>query len=270
MTLIPEVRAEVHAAARRRASPAATGPSSRNRWRPTTGSLTVVASVLVVIAVVAVILLHTYPTHDKTASTVPAPRPAASSVNATLRSFDQILGVLRRPQRASDLDSPLLREPSKGSSGGLRPIRNDARRATITRSGQGVFIIPVRFGGSSGPVGHLRQLVGSAGVLLEGDGGESVFTVKEIESGQASFSAYSALPSQPTSPGPHQMFVLVPDGVSRVVVSGRGTSASRHISARVHGNVATFYTRHTIYPPRRMRWYTASGKIVHIPDHTAR
>ncbi len=228
------------------------------------------ASVVVVIGVVAVILLHTYRTHNKPASTVPAPGPAASSVNGSLRSFDQILGVLRRPQTASDLDSPLLREPSKGSGGGLRLFRNDARRATITRSGQGVFVIPVRLGGSSGPVGHLRRLVGSAGVLLEGDGGESVFTVKEIEGGRASFSAYSALPSQPTSPGPHQMFVLVPDGVARVVVTSRGTSASSRLSARVHGNVAVFYTRHTIYPPHRMRWYTASGKIVRLPDHATR
>jgi anti-sigma-K factor RskA len=60
MTLIPEVRVEIHATARRRASATAAGHSARNRWRSTIGSLTVAASVLVVAGVVAVILLHAY------------------------------------------------------------------------------------------------------------------------------------------------------------------------------------------------------------------
>ena len=60
MTLIPEVRAEIHATARRRASATAARRSPRNRWGPTIGSLTVAASVLVVAGVVAVILLHAY------------------------------------------------------------------------------------------------------------------------------------------------------------------------------------------------------------------
>jgi hypothetical protein len=38
MTLIPEVRAEIHATARGRASATAAGHSARNRWRPTIGS----------------------------------------------------------------------------------------------------------------------------------------------------------------------------------------------------------------------------------------
>jgi hypothetical protein len=78
---------------------------------------------------------------------------------------------------------------------------------------------------------------------------------KAIESGRASFSAYSHFPSQPANPDAHQMFLLVPDGVARVVVFGRGKSARRRLSATVHGNVAIFYTAQNIYPPRHMHWY---------------
>jgi hypothetical protein len=172
-----------------------------------------------------------------------------------MQRFRRILGVLRRPQTAADLKSPLLSVPTRPGSPGGQLIRADARRATTARGGQGVYVIPLDTRGS--PPQARR---GAAAVMLEGGGGGSIFTVAQIESGQANFGSYSAFPGRPRSPGPHQMFVLVPDGVARVTVKGRGVTAGEQFAAPVHGNVAIFYSAHAIYPPRQMRWYTATGK----------
>jgi hypothetical protein len=89
MTLIPEVRAEIHDVARRRASLTAAGRSTRNRWRPTVGSLAVTASVVVVVGVVAVILLHAYRNNIGTSGSQHGGTPPQGWVRLDGQAMDQ-------------------------------------------------------------------------------------------------------------------------------------------------------------------------------------
>jgi hypothetical protein len=182
-------------------------------------------------------------------SSTTAPR-RVDTYPSSAAGFVQLLGVLRRPQTAADRTSPLLRN---ASNSGLTLVRADVRRATTTRGGEDVFVI----------VAHEKQRAGQAAatrVLLEVGAGFDPFSVADVESGRASFSAGR-------SPASEQTFVLVPDGVARVVFAGGGPADQTPVSADVHGNVAVFDTTELADSPRNMRWYSATDKAIPIHDH---
>jgi hypothetical protein len=180
---------------------------------------------------------------------------------AGLAPLTGILNSLRRPQTAADRTSPLLTNGANLRSGVGDFIVRAARRATVGPGHKPVFLLPVRTDSR-----FRRESHASVVVELEADGGESPFTAAEIEDGRASFGSYSHLPGESPSAKPHQLTVLVPDGVARVLVDGRGAESGRTFRARVHGNVAIFETEHAIYPPSHMRWYTDNGYRIPIPD----
>lgn len=170
------------------------------------------------------------------------PTPAWS---ASTRALVGELAILRRPQRASDLDSALLHGPLL-----LRadPVTSLMRRAT-SASGQHVYLVPVQPAGSGSR---------NAGLAVFGIGGGSCCgTAASIQSGGA-FSS---------SGPPNRVLLVVPDGVARVKVTLRTGPDQRkppRVSAKVRDNVVVFRAPFAVetLSGDPMSWYGPTGHLI--------
>jgi hypothetical protein len=270
MTLLPEIRDEIRAAARQRAGHPVAVDGSAKPWRPSLGSLGAIAvSVIAVGVVLAVILLdaHHAPTNP------PGGASGAGTNYASQRA--QLLehfAVLRRPQTSADRRS--LQSPGDGgllpgeltlpfvacqnaqstpAFCGLRLDRQLVRTINLPRSGYRAAVIPVKstrtsafaqrgldvalafrgpgvFIAESSGVGVRQALPGVSQILAHG-----LFASSDVQTSHH-------IPSGVTLAA-----ILVPDGVARVSLDSISLTAPRTgrriaqipaATATVHDNIA--------------------------------
>lgn len=247
MTLLPEYRAQLYDAAERRAR----RPVIRvaRSWPLVVSTAVVVGLVVAAVAV----LSHRQPSNP----------PAHSGPASVARQLEDVLGVFRRPQTRADLQAPMpgfLRISSNPGCRGANSarwvctqqvVRPLIRSVAVPGSGYTVGLFPVtaRPPASAGPIilGVAATLHGPGIVLSATDpprfgGASAPGGLAEIRKEGLILSAY-------VSDGINRGAILVPDGVSRVVVgpvhlldttvTSRFTPTSG-ASAVVHDNVALF------------------------------
>jgi hypothetical protein len=277
---------ELVAAARRRAGGAVPSvPRAMTaRWSLGAVVAAAIAGSSVLLALGAVILLggHARPT----------PVPAAAA--ASRRQLIDILGVLRRPQTAADLDPTLLRElrrpgPALALIGGAPDIPL-IRLAGVTPWGQKIFVVPLkpptaqsvartlrRFPHFPRSLAHLMLSHRPAGetVELSAGGGGGPETAAQIEASGAALLEGAPGGAPKRDPGlqaPARGFVLVPDGVSKVALllprqEIPGDPAYAHpltVEIPIHDNVGWFEVNRYIDAVgfEHMVWDGPSGHIV--------
>lgn len=119
MTLVPEIRDQIHATAQRRVRSAGPARRSARPWRRMVGSLMIAASVLVVAGVLAVILLDVHHLTNGTGQTADqpasAPPPAWGKLNANASASRRAAG------RRLPAPAPPRRLPVKSRRPGTGP-----------------------------------------------------------------------------------------------------------------------------------------------------
>ncbi|MGA9858442.1 MAG: hypothetical protein WBQ18_11315 [Solirubrobacteraceae bacterium] len=215
----------------------------------------------------------------------PATPPPSAAVpgrrSATLQSE---LSVLRRPQRASDLNSGqlrgYLREPQPPFFNQGPVIRHLVRRAVAAPWGGWIYLIPLKppsvqslmRGQPPMSRGEAERLTRRAapGVAEEEQGGASVCcsTAAQIAArGELSVSG-GQLPGRRTY---SHVVLIVPDGVSTVrftlmpgggVSSGTPSAALIIVTARVHANVALVQLNRPCCTRVAYTWYAPNGHVI--------
>jgi hypothetical protein len=168
MTLVPEIRDQLHATAQRRVKSAGPAGGPARRWRGLIGSLAIPASVLVVASVLAVVLLDVHHlTHGaRQTAGQPASAPPPGWGKLTLAANDRVhqQDAACRPQRlpgasalrhdapGQDLSSVLgvLHRPAPASQ---RVSERALRRLPVGRInevGRGIYLRYVRHGRRNG------------------------------------------------------------------------------------------------------------------------
>jgi hypothetical protein len=287
MTLLPQVRDQLDAAAYRKVETTERTRGFTVRWdvasigRRTRSVMHVVAMALLVscslaIVVGAVVLLHGN-----------RPRPAANATGSasqaaagpTAQPLVRTLGVLRRAQTRTDRDPGLLRifDGHRSFTAAVgSPVVSLIRLATVTPWGSKVFLVPLKPLTARAiaklPVElrapALRTLrrqgnVDSLAVFELGrapGGGVCCATATQIEKVGDNFWGY----------GPTRALLVVPDGVSRVtlmlprpVPGGRADQSPRTVTATVHSNVVAFEIHRAVNDPfSNMTWYGPTGEVV--------
>jgi hypothetical protein len=276
MTLLPQVRDQLDAAAHRRVE---TGVASI--WRRTRSVMPAVGTMLLVscslaIALGAVVLLHGHDTKPQAKTGGSGPHVVAPG--ATAEPLLKTLGVLRRAQNKADLDPALLRLLDGRSA--FRAVGTPEisliRLATVTPWGSKVFLVPLKPLTPRaiarlpvelrGPASRTLRRQGKAEALAELEvggppgGGVCCSTATEIKRIGVSFWA--------GGPGsaPMRGVLVVPDGVSDVTLvlsAVRPRGRADKLTATVHNNVAAFEIHGGVNNPfRDMTWYGPAGQVV--------
>jgi hypothetical protein len=253
MSYLPELRDSLVRAAERRSEPV----RPRHWLQVGVRTLAAAASVAVVVVVAAILLVV-----GRQGSGMPTARRVLSDHQ---RLFD-MLGALRRPQTAPDrafreLVTPL---PRNTAGSDIEPYWSQVRLATITPWGAKVFLVPLRPRGQSAAPHPL-----ALATWVQGIGWDDYSFQGEIAAGEDwGPGATARLPGGKTV---SRFFEVVPDGVAKVVFynlrrlpqpSSASPRFSGHVTAIVHGNVATFEDRlggaHLVFA----RWYAADGHLI--------
>lgn len=168
MTLVPEIRDQIHATARRRIRSAGLARQSARAWRRVAGSVMLAASVLVVAGVLAVILhdAHhlTNPTSPAGGQPASAPPPGWGKLNAKARARVEQHDAACRPQRLTgaspfrhdapgkDLTTVLgwLRRPAPASQRVSARALLRPPRGQLPESARGIYLPYVRHGERNG------------------------------------------------------------------------------------------------------------------------
>lgn len=160
MTLVPEIRDQIHATARRRIRSA--GPARRpaRPWRRVAGSLMLAASMLVVAGVLAVILHDAHHLGNGAEQPASTPPPGWGQLNAKASALVEQQDPACRPQRltgaspfrqgapGADLTSVLgvLRRPApEGQRVSARALRRPPR-GQLDQVARGIYLRYVRHG----------------------------------------------------------------------------------------------------------------------------
>jgi hypothetical protein len=290
MSLLPEIREELYAAAGRQTRGTERSPR-RHRWRDSISTALVLAGVVVVVVGVGAVLLsvHHGPSQssDRTAVSSPAEQPLL-----------RILAVLRRRQTKADLPSALVRvlkrktpfPPFWDGSPDLRGVR----LAAVTPAGEEVFLVPYRPPSAAAiaagiphilPANRSRfaarlraraaqgdslaiQLMyhgrpGSSGVPVDGlvrrHGGASATAATIEQHGTATWGGFYH---------GHQteVVLVVPNGVAKVtlaVPNPTGSAALTTVTGRVHNNVLSVLVPGAQEDPiQKMIWYGPTGQVL--------
>jgi hypothetical protein len=282
MSLLPEIRQELYAAAERQVEGREAAPR-RQRWRDSISMAVAVALVVVVVGGVAAVLLSV---HRGTGANAVEGHGGASTEQPLLR----ILGVLRRPQTKADLPPALVSLLKRGSR--FRPVwlgipdLRGVRLAAVTPAGEQVFLVPYRppspaaiataiahaFPGSRSRWATLvrRQVRAQfphgdrlAIQLMShgrpGSGGSA--TAATIKRGGVTTWGGFYAPRHST-----EVIVVVPDGVAKVVLAvptAKGRAILATVTGRVHNNVlAVLVPGAQEAPIHNMAWYAPSGEVI--------
>jgi hypothetical protein len=239
MTLLPEYRAQLYAAAGRRA---------HRRFRTITSGWPVAASAAlaagVLVAAVAV-LSHRQPPRSSAPS-----GPAASA-----RALVDMLGVLRRPQSEADrrtwvpgffrtFASPGCGKANTRYQCTLRLDRPLIRQVTVPGSGYRIGLLPYT---SAGKIAGVAVTLRGPGINYLAGGPWSDATT--IPAGFSALRTRGLMLSGYVSAGVNRGAIVVPDGVARVVIGPirlldrsvmTQVTPKAGVTATVHDNVALF------------------------------
>jgi hypothetical protein len=182
VTLVPEIRDQIHATAQRRVRSAAPTRRPARPWRRMAGSLTLAASVLVVAGVFAVILHVAHHLTNGIGQTVGqpaiAPPPAWGKLNAKALAHVQQQDVACRPQRLSGASSFRHDAPGQDLTSVLGVLRRPAPvgqrvsahallrppRGRLDQFARGIYLRYVRHGQRNGityyfiPAANVNQI----------------------------------------------------------------------------------------------------------------
>ena len=252
--------------------------SLRPSRRPRSGTIALLASILVTIVVAGGVLLLVPRHHgaDRTATTTGTP------TNQTNQQLTHILGVLRRPQTA--LDRKTLRQSGLSARGVLPFLGGgtidaaSARLAATTPWGSRVLLVSTNPPTAKDSAAVRRRFPNMpmsmrerSGLILWVDhGGGCCGTASSIDqAGDLSFrGAGRAFAGGSTA---ERVYVVVPDGVAKVAFYSppqsvpAGGPTYRHgltITVPVHGNVAAVQWNRECCNPPLMTWYGADGQVI--------
>lgn len=235
--------------------------------RPAIGGLMMAISAVTTVAIVvlALVLLG----HNRSPSTT---RPNAPPAPSSTKPLLDMLRVLRRPQTKADLDlgpelSSYLGKPLS-VWGSADPSL--VRLAAVTRMAGELFLIPVlpptRRAIAKFPAplrARARELehegngatLGVFGSAAGGYGG-CCLTSAQIEAGDGWLTGGRG--------GLNYLFIVVPDGVSKVAVRPPAASRNDLPAARtsVRNNLVVFIFSRPLENPGEITWYGPSGKII--------
>ena len=270
------VAADEHDGSQEPRGPWQPGPRPARRRRSLGAFAAVVLSgVAVLVAFGALVSLRGRPS--------PLPRrPAVSAAPSSRQQLIDILGVLRRPQVASDVPRALLSEVAQAPLLSLQggPDMPLVRYATTTPWGEKIYFIPIKpvtpaqikrvARDRHWPASSLTIRRGRPETLLvmSTDGGGGAGDAGSIEAGQGIGTSGGA------DIRGTRVTIVVPDGVARVqLVLPRqpdpqqyGASIYSHslsVTAPVHDNVvAVQIDRNMPEGPFPMIWYDAHGHVI--------
>ncbi len=290
MSLLPEIREELYAAADRQVSGAQRSPR-RHPWRDSISAALVLAVVVVVVLGVGAVLLSVHhgrsQSSGRTAVSTPAEQPLL-----------RILAVLRRPQTKADLPPALVRVLKRNTPfppfWDGSPDLHGVRLAAVTPGGEKVFLVPYRPPSDAAiaagiphipPANRSRfaatlraraaqgdrlaiELMyhgrpGSSGAPVDGlvrrHSGGSVTAATIEQRGTATWGGFYH--GHKT-----EVVLVVPDGVAKVtlvVPNPPGSAVLTTVTGRVHDNVLSVLVPGAQHDPfQRMTWYSATGKVL--------
>ncbi len=290
MSLLPEIREELYAAADRQMRGIERAPR-RQRWRDSISTALVLTGVVVAVVGVGAVLLTVH--HGRSQS---ANQSAASQ--AAEQRLRRILGILRRPQTKADLPPALVRvlkrrtpfPPFWNGSPDLRGVR----LAAVTPAGEEVFLVPYRPPSAAAIAAGLPHILpanrsrfaarlraraaqgdslaiqlmyhgrpGSSGAPVDGlvrrHGGGSMTAATIEQHGTATWGGFYH---------GHQteVVLVVPDGVAKVtlvVPNPTGSAVLTTVTGRVHNNVLSVLVPGAQHDPiQKMTWYGPTGAVL--------
>jgi hypothetical protein len=287
MTLLPQVRGQLDAAAHRKVATigrtrgytpvgwdvAPIGRRTRSAMNAVGMALLVSCSLAIVLG--AVVLLHAH--HARPAANAAGSGPHAAP-GAAAQPLLRTLGALRRAQTKADLDPRLLRivDGRRALWAVGTPDVSLIRLATVTPWGSKVFLVPYK------PLtvreiaklpAQLRALAwrtlrrqGRAETVatleVGGPAGGGVCCASATEINRIGDSFWAGGPGS----APTRGVVVVPDGVSDVTLMlarVRPGGRADKLSATVHNNVAAFEIGRGVNNPfQDMTWYGPGGHVI--------
>jgi hypothetical protein len=246
----------------------------RGRARRTIGLgavATAAAALLAVVVAAGALVLLSARAHPAHTTAIPSER----------QQLIGMLGVLRRPQKRSDLvllrQASIVKAPGLAISGGTLELES-ARLAAVTPWGTRVLLALVTPAPASLQAALHRQYPKlpaqrrtTGGLVVESDHGTSCCaTPAEVRAGQV-ISLQGGGPGLAAGLLRTRVYVVVPDGVARVAFHYPAWAETarrprfRHgetVTVPVHGNLAAARLRHPCCLLPAMTWYAADGAVL--------